>query len=336
MHFNSKLILTLLATIATTFAATNGQCSGRSGICISSSSCSQAGGTSYTGKCPNDPNDIKCCDDIPCSADGKSGKCVFSGECDGQTYSGKCPGGNDFKCCVGKTSSGGSTSSGQSYYGPCSGGGGACIDIDKAKCDTRTVAGKCPGSNSVRCCVAGNKPSWYVNQNEHSKILFSISGSSPVQKSVACCGCGVASLSMGINIATNKYVNPEDLFVEGYKNNQYFGDGYSHSAITFLGNRHGVKVSWTDDIDTVYTALQNGKGVIFNVGPDSTYHFTSNGHYIFLYKAKTENGIKKVYVYDPNGRNNYINVLFPLRSADNGIQKAKRGNGGDFGIVTKA
>ena len=335
MHFNSKLILTLLAIISTTFAATNGQCSGRSGICISSSACSQYGGTSYSGKCPNDPNDIKCCDNIPCTADGKSGKCVFTSECDGETYSGKCPGGNDFKCCVGKVNTGSGSSSGQTFYGPCSGGGGACIDIDKAKCDTRTVSGKCPGSNSVRCCVAGNKPSWYVNQNEHSKILFSISGSSPVQKSVACCGCGCASLSMAISVTLNKYVNPEDLFVEGYKNNQYFGNGYSHDAITFLGKRHGVKVSWTDNIDNVYTALQNGKGVIFNVGPDSTYHFTSNGHYIFLYKAKTENNIKKVYVYDPNGKNNYVNVLFPLRSADNGIQKAKRGNGGDFGIVTK-
>ena len=332
MHFNTKLILTLLATISTTFAATNGPCSGRSGICISSSSCSQSGGTSYTNKCPDDPNDIKCCDNIPCTADGKSGNCVFTSQCDGETYSGKCPGGNDFKCCVGKISE-----IDTSYNGPCDGGGGACINVDKVKCDTQTVANRCPGSNNVRCCVSGNKPSWYVNQGEHSKVLFSISGSSPVQKSVSCCGCGVASLSMGISVTTNTYVNPEDLFVDAYKAGYYQGDGISHEAINYLGPKHGVKVSWTSDTNTVFNALQSGKGVIYHVGPESKYHFTKNGHYIFLYGAKIQNGIQKVYVFDPNGSNNYVNVLFPLRSADGGIQLAKRGNyPTDFGIVEKA
>ena len=114
MHFNSKLFLTLLATISTIFAATNDKCSGRSGICISTSTCSNYGGTSYTGKCPNDPNDVRCCDNIPCTADGKSGNCVFTSQCDGETYSGKCPGGNDFKCCVGKIKEIDTT-----YNGPC-------------------------------------------------------------------------------------------------------------------------------------------------------------------------------------------------------------------------
>ena len=183
MHFNSKLILTLLAIISTTFAATNGQCSGRSGICISTSSCSQSGGTSYSGKCPNDPNDIKCCDNIPCTADGKSGKCVFTSECDGETYSGKCPGGNDFKCCVGDIDT--DTDTDNTYNGPCNGGGGACINVNKVDCGTQTVAGKCPGANNVKCCVAGNKPSWYVDQTKHTDILCKIPGSSPVNKSVA-------------------------------------------------------------------------------------------------------------------------------------------------------
>ena len=69
---------------------------------------------------------------------------------------------------------------------------------------------------------------------------------------------------------------------------------------------------------------------------DNIYHFTSGGHYIFLKGAKTQNGIKKVYVFDPNGRNNYVNVLFALKSSDGGIQIARRGFGGDFGIVSKA
>ena len=331
MHFNSKLFLTLLATISTIFAATNDKCSGRSGICISTSTCSNYGGTSYTGKCPNDPNDVRCCDNIPCTADGKSGNCVFTSQCDGETYSGKCPGGNDFKCCVGKI-----TEIDTTYNGPCTGGGGSCINIDKFTCDTQTVAGKCPGPNNVRCCVAGNRPSWYVNQNEHTKVICTISGASPEQKTVASSGCGVASLSMGISVTTNTYVSPDDLFTEGYKNNQYFGDGFGHSAISFLGKRHGVKVSWTSDINTVFNALQNNKGVIFHVGPENKYHFTGYGHYIFLFGAKTQNGVKKVYVFDPNGRNNYINVLFPLRSDDGGIQLAKSGTGEDFGIVDKA
>ena len=67
-----KFILILIAVISTAFAATNGKCSGRTGICIDSSKCSNYGGTTFSGKCPNDPNSIKCCDNIPCrSDDGK-------------------------------------------------------------------------------------------------------------------------------------------------------------------------------------------------------------------------------------------------------------------------
>ena len=135
-----KFILIILAVISTTFASVNGPCSGRSGICIDSGKCSSACGTSYSGKCPSDLGNIKCCDSIPCSANGKSGKCVFSNHCDGESVSGKCPGGSDFKCCLGKTSGGGSqgggsdsgkTSSGL-YFGPCRSGGGACINTDSA------------------------------------------------------------------------------------------------------------------------------------------------------------------------------------------------------------
>jgi hypothetical protein len=52
--------------------------------------------------------------------------------------------------------------------------------------------------------------------------------------------------------------------------------------------------------------------------------------------AKAQNGIKKVYVFDPNGRNNYKNVLVALRRGDGGIQVAAKGTGSDFGIVSKA
>ena len=43
-----------------------------------------------------------------------------------------------------------------------------------------------------------------------------------------------------------------------------------------------------------------------------------------------------MYVFDPNSTYNYINVLFPLKESDGGIEVAKRGRGADFGIVTKA
>jgi hypothetical protein len=185
---------------------------------------------------------------------------------------------------------------------------------------------------TIPTIFAGSRPSWYINQGEHRETICTIGGE---KKSVASSGCGVASLSMAITVLTKKKVSPETLFKEGYKNKMYNGNGFSHAAITFIGRKHGVKVIWTDNVNNVYSALTNGKGVIFNVGPDGKYHFTKGGHYIFLYGAKKENGVEKVYVFDPNGRNNYVNVLFPLRKSQGGIEKAKRGIGNDFGIVSK-
>ena len=46
-----------------------------------------------------------------------------------------------------------------------------------------------------------------------------------------------------------------------------------------------------------------------------------------------QNGVQKVYVFDSNGYNNYVNVLFPLRRDSGGIEVAKLGTGSDFGIV---
>ena len=328
MHFNSILIITLLFTIPTILAAVNGQCNGRNGICIQTSTCSNYGGESFSGKCPSDPNDIKCCDNIPCTSnDGKKGSCVFSSQCDGESISGKCPGGNDFKCCVGKI-----VETDNSYNGPCSGGGGACINVDNTSCGTSIVTGKCQGGNNVRCCVAGSRPSWYINQGEHTDTICTINGE---KKSVASSGCGMASLSMAIKVLTKKNVTPETLFKEGYQKGMYWGEGFSHSAISNLGKNHGVKVTWTDNMSTVYNALATGKAVIFHVGHEAKYHFTSGGHYIFLYGVKKQNNVEKVYVFDPNGKNNYINVLFPLKSGVGGIEIAKRGQGADFGIAEK-
>lgn len=59
------------------------------------------GGSYVSGKCPKDSNNIKCCNKA-CKVSGKSGKCMFKSECSGTTYSGYCPGGSDFVCCVPK------------------------------------------------------------------------------------------------------------------------------------------------------------------------------------------------------------------------------------------
>jgi len=54
-----------------------------------------------------------------------------------------------------------------------------------------------------------------------------------------------------------------------------------------------------------------------------------------LHGAKTQNKIKKVYVFDPNGSNNYKNVLFAFKRSDGGIEVAQKGTGVDFGIITQ-
>ena len=324
---NSKIILILLASISTIFAYVNGPCSGRSGICVSTATCNNYGGTILNGFCPNDPSDIKCCDNIPCSSNGKSGNCLFTSSCSGEKADGKCPGDSDFKCCLG------GSSGGQKYFGPCSSGGGACIDVNTVSCETHTVSGKCPGGSNVKCCVSGSRPSWYINQAEHPETICIINGEA---HSVANAGCGIASLAMGIYAVTKKTLTPESLFREGYNNGYYQGGGFAHYQLDWVGKRHGVNLRWTDDINAVYTALEQGKGVIFHVRPENQYHFTRYGHYIFLYGVKTQNGIKKVYVFAPNGYNNYINVLFALKSSDGGIEVAKKGTGGDFAIVSKA
>ena len=71
----------------------DGQCNGKNGICIHTSTCSNYGGQTSSGNCPTDPSDVKCCDNIPCSANGKSGKCLFRSQCSGEIADGLCPGG---------------------------------------------------------------------------------------------------------------------------------------------------------------------------------------------------------------------------------------------------
>ncbi|KAF8416644.1 hypothetical protein EV426DRAFT_415498 [Tirmania nivea] len=98
-----SVISLLLIAVGSAHAALNGPCSvgGTPGVCIKTSSCSSAGGTSHTGYCPKDPVDVKCCTKTSC---GNGGNCRWTSQCSGTTVSNKCPGPANFKCCEGKGS----------------------------------------------------------------------------------------------------------------------------------------------------------------------------------------------------------------------------------------
>jgi len=101
MRFNINTLLITLAAVPSVLGAVNGKCSSGNGVCVSTSSCTKAGGTYVDGKCPNDKKDIKCCNKKKCvTSKGLVGSCMFTSDCKGTSYSGLCPGGNNFKCCV--------------------------------------------------------------------------------------------------------------------------------------------------------------------------------------------------------------------------------------------
>jgi hypothetical protein len=85
--------------MGTVYAAVNGPCSanGTPGVCVSTTSCSESGGKSHTGFCPEDPVNIKCCTKTSC---GNGGSCKQVDDCDGITQTGLCPGPANFKCCL--------------------------------------------------------------------------------------------------------------------------------------------------------------------------------------------------------------------------------------------
>jgi len=147
MHFNSKSVLFLLYTIPSTLAAVNGRCTGRNGICISTTLCNSFSGQYFSGKCPNDPNNIKCCDNIPCEADdGRTGSCMFTNQCNDERIPGKCPGGSDYMCCVPK----------KLETTPCTYQGivGKCMNVNA--CTGFKVPGLCPGGADIQCCFPKN------------------------------------------------------------------------------------------------------------------------------------------------------------------------------------
>ena len=104
MRINFSFILHLLLSVSAALGAVNGRCSSGNGVCVSTSSCTNAGGTYVSGKCPNDASNIKCCNKNRCvTKNGLVGTCKFTSACTGTSYSGVCPGGSNFQCCVTNT-----------------------------------------------------------------------------------------------------------------------------------------------------------------------------------------------------------------------------------------
>ena len=194
MHINTRFVLSLLAAIPTVFAV-NGKCAnGRNGICIATGTCSNYGGRTSNGNCPRDGNNIKCCENISCNVNGESGSCMFANECSGTTYSGKCPGGSDFKCCIKKNPNAGVGTS-------CSDGNrhGTCINTNSSGCNGDLVSGKCPGAANIKCCLPhdlsgvgkscsnGSRSGTCINTNSSGCNGDLVSGKCPGASFVKCC-----------------------------------------------------------------------------------------------------------------------------------------------------
>ncbi|KAF9205786.1 hypothetical protein BGZ49_003501 [Haplosporangium sp. Z 27] len=94
-------IVTIVLSAASTMAVNTCSVGGIAGTCISTSTCTSAGGTSTAGYCPNDPTDVRCCTYGACKiSDGRTGKCVPTTACSGTAVAGYCPGPSNIQCCV--------------------------------------------------------------------------------------------------------------------------------------------------------------------------------------------------------------------------------------------
>ena len=83
---------------------------------------------------------------------------------------------------------------------------------------TKIGPGKCQTASNIRYSIVGSKPSWYINQGQHTETFYILNEE---KKSIASSRCGVANLSMSINVLIKKNVTPETLFKGGYKNKIY-------------------------------------------------------------------------------------------------------------------
>jgi len=111
---------------------------------------SNCNGDVYSGLCPGG-NDNKCC--IPKADDSKctsiGGQCMNPSSCGGTVQSGLCPGGNDNKCCIPNPPS--------TDDSKCTSIGGQCMN--PGSCSGTVQSGLCPGGNDNKCCVPNPPPS---------------------------------------------------------------------------------------------------------------------------------------------------------------------------------
>ncbi|KAJ9645393.1 hypothetical protein H2201_008699 [Coniosporium apollinis] len=170
MQIQSLLHSVLLAATAVR-AAVNEPCvgaGGAPGVCVSTSSCSSAGGTTINGACPMDPVHIKCCTKPRCGSSSAGnfdlgqqvmslGNCRWSSDCAGSSVPDLCPGPADFKCCQ-------SSAPGSGYAPPSFPSVDGCkrVAVDGARKIVAAFPGRvreigckrdctCPG-NSDHCC----------------------------------------------------------------------------------------------------------------------------------------------------------------------------------------
>ncbi|KAK1762192.1 lysozyme-like domain-containing protein [Phialemonium atrogriseum] len=203
-------ILALRALAETTCTAPTGQ----TGLCIPASTCTDTGGASGPGTCPDDGD--QCCTYGSCTIPGPglTGLCQPNSTCatcaGGTSTGGYCAGGATIQCCT---------------FGACVGAGGApgqCV-LDST-CGggvlSTEAGGGCPGPENVRCCTygacsssgsgngSGNGSSAGFCQTRSSCSGTSEAGLCPGPADVQCCtpgtGCeGGASL---VNQATLELV----------------------------------------------------------------------------------------------------------------------------------
>jgi len=215
-----KIGLVLLAFAHGALSEVNERCSSGNGVCISTSNCKKMGGTYESGLCPNDPEDIKCCNKSSCTVDGKTGVCKFTSDCKGTSLPGVCPGPSNFQCCVSDDAVGTSCSyqglsgtcknvsdcNGFRVKGLCPGPAdvqcclpkNTCLDggktgqcIPTSQCDGYSVTGKCPGAKDIQCCLGGTSCSYQgltgTCKNVSNCNGFRVRGLCPGPADVQCC-----------------------------------------------------------------------------------------------------------------------------------------------------
>ncbi|KAF2170923.1 hypothetical protein M409DRAFT_18894 [Zasmidium cellare ATCC 36951] len=139
------------------YAATNEPCYGRNsspGLCVSTTTCKEAGGKSHTGACIGnargsgaDPGNIQCCVKSTCT---DNGACLWESHCGGETTSSQCPGPGTFKCCSKRKGVFGTYKTPSVPTSNC-----AALSEKGAK----AVMKEFPGRTRVMYCYAGDDPS---------------------------------------------------------------------------------------------------------------------------------------------------------------------------------